>query len=208
MDILIPMKFYGFDSVTYTAAAIIGFFVSYYAFKLYSITSKRQHRHLYWSFILLSMGLLTVAIASWFNYFNFELYAGKYLLDEAVFVDDLAYWIYYFCSFIAYLSLAMMYIPEKSFPIMFLPPWYKGFSYFNLGSFFVLSYVIFRSIANFFSHKNLNSFLVMSSFSLIGLYHLLLLFTSFSKFVYVAAHIFLGLGFFSFLIMLIRVSRK
>lgn len=207
MEVLIPVRFYGFDSVTYTGAAIIGFFVSYFAFKLYSVTSKRAHNYLYLSFTLLSMGLLVLSIASWYNYFNYEIYQRSYLLDEYVYVDDFAFWIYYLCSSLAYLLLASMYFPEKRFPIMFLPPWSRGFPYFNLLSLFILSYVIFRSLTNFFVYKNLNSFLVSLSFGLIGLYHLLLIFTSFSKLVYVAAHFSLGLGFLSLLIMLIRVSR-
>jgi uncharacterized membrane protein len=92
-------------------------------------------------------------------------------------------------------------------PIM-IPLWYTGFPYFNILSFFLLSYAIFNAILNFTSKKNLNSLLVMAAFSLIGLYHLLLFFTSFSKIIYVAAHLSLLLGFLSLLAMLMRVSRK
>lgn len=208
MEILIPTRFYGFDSVTYTVAAVIGFLVSYYAFKMYSATSKRTHKYLYLSFTLLSMGLLVLSVASWYNYFNYEIYHGKYLLDQYVAMDDFAYWIYYLCSILGYLLLASMYFPEKGFPLLFLPVWSSGFPYFNVLSLFILSYAIFRSVANFFSKKNMNSFLVAASFSLIGLYHLLLVFTSFSRFIYVIAHVCLGLGFFSLLVMLAKVSRK
>jgi len=214
-DVLIPFRFYGVDSVFYILSSLIGFFVSYYAYKLYDVTGKKSHFYFYISFILLSMALLTVGLASAYAYMNFFEHGRpggqETIIDTVAFVDDFGYWIYYIVSLAAYALLAFSYLPDKTkaklTPIM-IPLWYTGFPYFNLLSFFLLSYTAFRSMLNYASKKNLNSFLVMSAFSLIGLYHLLLFFTSFSKTVYVAAHLSLILGFLSLLAMLMRLSRK
>ncbi len=208
MEVLIPARFYGFDSVTYTLASFIAFLVSYHAFKLYSATQKNSHKYLYLSFTLMSMGLLVLAAASWYNYFNFGFLNRNNLLDQLVSMDDFAYWIYYASTTVAYLLLMAMYFPERRFPILFLPTWTIGLPYFNIVSLFLLSFVVFRSLINFFGKKSLSTFLVSASFSLLGLYHLLLLFTSFSKVIYVAAHLSLGLGFLSLLAMLVMVNRK
>jgi len=212
-DVLIPFRFYGVDSIFYIISALIGFFVSYYAYKLYDVTGKKSHFYFYLSFILLSMGLLTVGLSSAYTYINFFEHGRPSgqdtIIDTVAFVDDFGYWIYYIISLAAYAMLAFSYMPDKArklVPIM-IPFWYTGFPYFNILSFFLLSYTIFRSILNYASRKNLNSLLVMAAFSLIGLYHLLLFFTSFSKVVYVAAHLSLILGFLSLLTMLTRLKK-
>ena len=101
----------------------------------------------------------------------------------------------------------MMYLPEKlKFPI-FLPFWNIGFPYFHILSFFILSYVILKSAANYALNSNRNTFMVMLAFALMGAYHLLSLFTSHNAFVYVIAQISLLSGFVSLLAMLTRVNK-
>jgi len=101
----------------------------------------------------------------------------------------------------------MMYLPEKlKFPI-FLPFWNIGFPYFQVLSLFLISYVIFKSAANYVLNRNTNAFLVMLAFMLMGAYHLLSLFTSLNAIIYVFAQISLLSGFVSLLIMLIRVNK-
>ncbi len=208
MDILIPFRFYGIDSIFYAASAIIGFLVSYNALKLYNLLEKKSHFYLHLSFTILSMGLLILAATTAYEYIHYFTFGPRALPDTASFVDDFGYWIYYGCSIIAYLLLALMYMPQTmKFPI-FLPVWSKGYPYFNATSFFILSFVIFRSVSNFFEKRDLNKFLVMISFLAIGTYHLLLFLTSFSKVVYVLAHVSLLVGFCSLLLMLIRVNRQ
>jgi len=210
MDVLIPTRFYGFDSVMYIASAIIGFLVSYYAYKVFDVSGKRQHYLFYLSFVILSMGLLTLGLSSLNTYISYFVYneSGATPVDTIRYVDDFVYWIYYGCSIVAYAMLAFAYLPEKKemlFPIL-LPFWYTGFPYFNIVSFFLLSYTIFRSALNFVDNKNLNTLFVMLAFALIGSYHMLLFFTSYSKIIYVIAHFCLSLGFLSLLIMLVRIS--
>ncbi len=206
-NILIPVRFYGFDSIMYTLSALIGFLVSYYAFKLYNTTNKKSHFYLQLAFTILSIGLLTLGLTSGYTYLNYFILETPGPIDQIVYVDDFGYWIYYLSSLVAYSVMALVYISEKSRFLIFLPAWHKGMPYFNVLSFFILSYVIFRSIVNFVAKKKLSSFLVMSSFILIGAYHILLFLASFSKLFYVAAHLSLITGFGCLLLMLIRVKR-
>ncbi len=205
----IPARIYGFDSAIYVAAAIIGFLVSYYAFRLYNVTNKKSHFYFYLSFTLLSMSFSVLSLVSIFNFLNFETFSPISLFDQIVYVDDFGFWIYYAASLVAYILLALAYLPEKAkfFPIA-LPLWYKGFPYFQVASIFMLSYVIFRSAVNYKESRSTNSALVLLSFLSLGLYHLLSFMAFFSKFAYVAAHLFLILGFGSLLTMLLRVSKR
>src|SRR3990172_5205791 len=121
-NVLIPVRFYGFDSVMYLISAVIGFLVSYYAFKLFELTEKKFHFYLYAGFTTLSLGLLTIGLTSGYVYLNFFL-TGQYIgTDPYSSVDDFGYWIYYLTSLVGYSILTMIYLPEKAkfFPL-FLP---------------------------------------------------------------------------------------
>ncbi|HKZ45479.1 MAG TPA: hypothetical protein VJ343_02125 [archaeon] len=208
MAILIPVRFYGFDSVMYFASAIIGFLISYYSFKLFKITSKKHHLYLYSGFTILSMGLLALAITTTYVYLNYYEQNQFTFFDTILYADDFGYWIYYMSSFMAYVLFVLMYVSEDLGVPILIPAWYKGFPYFHIVSFFLLSYVVFRNATNYAMKRNKNSLLVTLGFGLIAGYHFLLFFTSFSKIVYVIAHLSLLLGFSSLLLMLIRVTRK
>lgn len=207
--VLIPIRFYGFDSLMYLISAIIGFAVSSYAFRLFELTEKRFHFYLYLGFTILSMGLLIIAITSGYVYFNYFINKEYIAFDTLSMVDDFGYWIYYATSLIGYALFVLIYLPEKAkfFPLL-IPTWTRGFAYFQILSFFLLSYVVFRSILNFTKKRNFNTFLVAFSFLAISLYHLLLFFNVFGKIMYVIAHFSLLFGFLSLLLMLIRVSKK
>ena len=209
MAILIPVRFYGFDTAMYLASAIIGFLISYYSFKLFRITKKKYHFYLYTGFAVLAMGFLILSLTSgyvYLGYYTEHRYIGS---DTSVYVDDFGYWIYYLSSFAAYALFALMYFTEDlGAPIIFFPPWYAGFPYFHITSFFLLSYVVFRNATNYAMKRNRNAFLVTLGFGLIAGYHLLLFLTSFSRFMYVLAHLSLLAGFLSLLTMLVRVTRK
>jgi len=209
MHLLIPAWFYGFDSAMYLVSAIIGFLVSFYAFRLFELTQKKFHFYLYLGFTVLSMGLLTIAITSGYVYLDY-FRTGQYIgSDPYSSVDDFGYWIYYAASLVGYALLTMIYLPEKAkFLPLLIPVWTKGFPYFQILSFFLLSYITFRSVINFVKKKNLNTFLVFLAFGGIALYHLLLFFTFFGKIIYVVAHFSLLAGFVSLLIMLLRVRKK
>ncbi len=204
MNVLVPPWFFGFDSVMYLLSAVIGFLVSFHAFKLYNITSKKSHFYLYASFAVLGMGLLVLGVTT---VFSISVSSASVFADTVSWVDDFGFWIYYASSAFAYGLLVMMYLPEKlKFPI-FLPLWFNGFPYFQIVSLFLLSYVIFRSTANYVLNRNSDALLVMLAFTLMGIYHLLSLFTSLNEIIYVFAQLSLLSGFLSLLIMLTRVNK-
>ncbi len=204
MNVLVPPWFFGFDSVMYLLSALIGFLVSFHAFKLYNVTSKKSHFYLYASFAILGMGLLVLGVTT---VFSISISSASVFADNVSWVDDFGFWIYYASSVFAYGLLVMMYLPEKlRFPI-FLPVWFNGFPYFHVLSFFLISYVIFKSASNYVLNKNSNALLVLVAFTLMGLYHLLSLFTSLNEIMYVFAQLSLLSGFVSLLIMLTRVNK-
>lgn len=208
MNVQIPLRFLGFDSLMYLISAFIGFLISYYAFKLYKVTKKKRHLYLHLSFAILSIGLLILVLTTGYFYINYYVFEQFTAFDEISSVDDFGYWIYYISSLIAYSLLALTYLSEDwKLPIM-IPVWAKGFPYFHITSFLILSYVIFKNAVNYGIKKNKNAFLVTLGFTLIGGYHFLMFFSFFSRYIYVLAHLSLLLGFMSLLAMLVRVSRK
>lgn len=204
MNVIVPPWFFGFDSLMYILSAVIGFLVSFYAFKLYSVTSKKSHFYLYASFAILGMGLLILGITT---VFSISVSKASMFRDDSSWVDDFGFWIYYASSIFAYGLLVTMYLPEKlKFPI-FLPLWDVGFPYFHVLALFLLSYVVFKSALNYALSRKQNSFLVLLAFAFIGAYHLLSLFTSLNALVYVFAQLSLLSGFVSLLIMLRKVNK-
>jgi hypothetical protein len=212
MALLIPIWFYGFDSAMYAIATLIGFFVTLQASRLYNVSNKKSHFYLYLGFIVLSMGFLTLTITSSYFYILFRASCATEchfaILDPHVGIDDVGYWLYYLSSLVAYALFIKMYLPEKTqfFQFIVLPFWYSGFLSFNLVSIFLLSFVVFRTVTNYMTNKNKAAFLVMLSFILLTLYHLLLFIALLSEFFYVAAHLSLLFSFITFLYMLTRAK--
>lgn len=213
--VLVPYLFLGFDTVVYFIAAVIGFMIAYNASKVYEISSKRSHMYLSYGFTILSIGFLILAISSGYTYttMKFTNQVTELPLFNNVFdVYDMGYWIYYGASIVAYLMFIMMYLPgsakdnKKLFFI--LPYWFIFFPYFHLISIFLISYVAFKSASNYFNKKSKGSFFVMCAFTCLALFHLLMLFASLEKIIYVFAHAFLILGALSLLMVLTRVSKK
>jgi hypothetical protein len=215
MDLLIPFSFIGFDAVIYLISALIGFMVAYYAYKVYDITSNTSHFFLYIGFTILSMGLLVLSMASFYNFINLRVfctescYAG--LFDQAFDIRDFGYWIYYASSAVAYLFFVLMYMPlpkAKKLPFFaILPFWYIIFPYFHLLSFFLIVFVIFRSLTSYLSNRSLNSLLITLAFTCMGIFHAMLFLNLFGKIIYVIAHFILLFGFASLLIVLIRINK-
>ena len=40
---LIPISFFGYDTIIYVISALIGFLIAYKAFKIYNISEKKTH---------------------------------------------------------------------------------------------------------------------------------------------------------------------
>lgn len=206
---LIPVWFYLITSVIYSSSAIIGFLVSYFAYRAYRMTKNKVHLILFLSFLILSSGLVVLFGTSAYIYTTLELYRGSSISLNLL--NYQGFRTYYILSAIGYLLLILMYLPKKIMNklfILYVPIWYASSFNFHLISIVLLLYVMIQSIINSVKKKNLDSYLVTLAFTCLLIFHLLLLLTTFSQSMYVTANVFLIIGFLSLLIMLIRVNIK
>jgi len=208
LELSVPGHFYGFDTGIYLISAIIGFAISYYAYRAYKLTDSDTHKYLFSAFSILSAGLLTMCITSAYSYALWFTTGEMSIFSPLFGIDDIGMWVHFLASFIAYAMLIMMYAPKKYRDklLILLPIASNNFIYFNVILFFMISYVAFRSIANYLTTRKRNAMLVMVSFVLIALYHLFLMFMPFYRGFYAFAHISLIVGFLSLLYMLIKVE--
>lgn len=201
---LVPEWFYLFSGLVYLLTFAISIFVSYFSFKLFRITSSKSQSFLSVAFLLIALGFAVLSIVSFYTY---EQSAN---LDTNIFnLNTSAYSIYYFLTLAAYLFLVMINLPKKDEKFYLLVPlWFISSTQFHLVALMFLIYISARTAFNFFKTKNQDSFLVMLAFLMITLFHVFLLLMPFGVELYLAAHIFLIVGFLSLLTMLIRVTRK
>lgn len=167
---LVPEWFYLFSGLIYLLVVAISFFVSYYSFKLFRITSSKSHATLALSFLLIAIAFLVLSIASFFTFQN-----ANYLNRDIFNLNENAYNAYYLLSLIAYLFLLMINLPKKDERLYTLVPlWFISSSQFHTVSLMFLIYISARSILNFFKIKSQESFLVMFAFLMITLFHVFL----------------------------------
>ncbi|MFH0829818.1 MAG: hypothetical protein V1887_01485 [Candidatus Aenigmatarchaeota archaeon] len=209
IPVIVPIRFYGFDTAIYAFAAIIGFAIAYKACRLHEFSGKREHLCMATAFTILSMSLATLALTSGYTYFSYFTQGSCCVFDQIFSIDDVGYWIYFIASVVSYSLLAISYMPKTKkgllLPAVFMTTTY--FSYFNVLLFFLMSFVAFNATKHWYEKKNLNSGLVASGFLLIAAYHAALPFAMFSKLLYVAGHFGLVLGFAALLVMLIRTTK-
>ena len=207
MLILIPEWFFEIQPFIYLFVSMIGFLVSFYFYRSFSLSKQKNHYYMYLSFAILSMGFLVFGITELYTYLSITK-GTMAMFEEFSSFRDFGIWIYYACSLISYGLLCYIYLPKDWKAALFLPYWYKGFPYFHVLSLFLISYVIFRSTGNWFVTRTRNSMLVMLAFLGLGGYHLFMFFTSFSEWAIVLAHLSLMAGFMCMFYMIFRVSRK
>ncbi len=206
---LIPVWFYLITSVIYSSSAIIGFLVSYFAFKAYRITKNKSHLFLSLSFLIIGLGFAALSSTSIYIYTTLELYKGSSVSLNLL--NYLGFRTYYILSSIGYILLTLIYLPKKIMNklfILYVPIWYANSFNFHLFSIILVLLVLIRSIINSFKRRNMNSYLVTVTFACLLVFHMLLLLTAFSQTIYITANVFLIVGFLSLLSMLIRVNIK
>lgn len=203
----IPLWFFGLDFFVYGLCSLFAFLVSWFAYNISQLSGKKSHHNLYLSFALLGAGMLAVSLSSLIIFS--QPYVGA--LSESISgLDDLGYWIYYITSIAAYGLLAYTYMSEArpaAVAPFVIPAWPLVYSHFNLVSLILLSFTVFNMAINFVSKKTQNSLLILVGFSLITLYHLLLLFMPFTNIIYLASHFLLIVGFSLIVVVLRRVGR-
>lgn len=231
MEVAIPLWFYGFGSVMYFLSSTIGFLISFYFYRIYHLSSNKQHQYLYTGFLVLAMGLSILAITNVYSYINFKTcttICSLGALDKVFSLEDFAYFMYFGFSLTAYSLIISAYNHEfpkfsKMFLFLFLAylilisasltlrrhyrVWYSFSEYFHLTSLVMMMFVAFRAFINYTNEKSGSSFLVMNSFIFIAAFHLLSL-LSFVKELYIMAHFTLIAGFFLLLFMVLTVRKK
>ncbi|RLI97220.1 MAG: hypothetical protein DRO99_03270 [Candidatus Aenigmatarchaeota archaeon] len=208
--VLIPRWFFGIDSLFYIAALLIGLATAFYAYKVHSITGKRQHFYLFMGFTVLSVAFLSLALTS--SYISINAMSPEFIIYNTTFdIMDFGFLMYYIISMVAYMFFIMMYLPEekKKKPIFsILPWWFAIFPFFHMLSVLMLAFPVFRSFINWHDTKTRSGLAVFMAFAGIGMFHVLSFFTFFKATFYVIANVFLILGFLSLLAVLFRVSRR
>jgi len=187
--------------------------------------------YLYLGFLLLSIGFVTLSITNIFSYIvfnNCHTSCELGLMDDAFSLEDFSYFMYFGLSLFAYVLFINSYLSKNSkfhkifitiFSVYFLviisflslnddyKLWYSYHEYFHLASLIIMIFISFKNVLNYNEKRSLNSFLVMISFMLISIFHLLHLFSFISGWMYVFAHISVLSGFITLLIMLLRVKK-
>ncbi|VVB59639.1 Uncharacterised protein [uncultured archaeon] len=229
MQLVIPEWFYGFDSAMYLISSMVGFLLSFYFYKMFSISSERRHMYLHLGFLLLSIGLLSLSITNMFSYTAYGICMKSQgqctlgILDDAFTLEDFSYLIYLGLSVFAYTLFILAYSGEYiSLPRAFVPGfvgyvvlvaaslpilvgkdlWLFYGEYFHLAALMMLLFVSFRSFINYAETKNPNARLVAFSFVSISLFHLFHIFAFLGGWMYVFAHIFMLTGFMGLLAVL------
>ena len=230
MEVSIPAWFYGLDSIMYFVASIIGFLLTFYFYRIYALSSQKNHQYVYLAFLILSLGFSVLTVSSLYGYIKFitcEGVCSLQSLDLAFSFEDFSYLTYFGFSLTAYVMLIFAYLDEnikfsKLFILLFLVylvfiagfltikrsfhVWYAYSEYFHLTSLVMMIFVLFRTFVNYNSEKSASSFLVMFSFLLLAVFHLFYLFSFINEF-YVFAHVSLLSAFFVLLVMTFRVKR-
>jgi hypothetical protein len=201
---LVPEWFYLFSGLIYFAVAAISFFISYFSFRLFNVTSSKSHSVLSLSFLLIGIAFGMLSFVSLYTYQN------SAALNPNIFnLNENTYNIYYIFALAAYILLTMINLPKKKSEFfVFVPLWFISSPGFLATAILFLFYISARSVMNFFKVKTEDAFLVMFAFLMITLFHIFLLLMPFGIELYLAAHAFLIVGFLSLLAMLIRVTRK
>ncbi|MBI4010401.1 MAG: hypothetical protein HY361_04420 [Candidatus Aenigmarchaeota archaeon] len=231
MAVLIPIWFYVFSSLTYVLAAVVGNLLTYFAFKLYNFTGKREQKFLAYAMGFITLGFIILSAANVYGYFNFQHCFPVCQFDVTdpnyTLVIKAGNYAYYFTSLIGYILLSMTYLKsikiDKFFGIMplniavFVQTLNNGFLYpfdnlvfqlFHLIAIVILAYINFNTITNYLVLKTKNSFPVMLGFLFIGSYHFLMALTPFKPIIFAAAHLSLLAGLVSLLWMLVQVNRR
>jgi hypothetical protein len=229
---MIPVWFYGFDAIMYFVSAIVGLLLSFYLYKIYSLSSERRHLYLFAGFLIISTALLCLSVSDAYSYISFwqcRPMCVLGILNQAFNVSSLAYFAYFGLSLMAYSLFMIAYLP-KNFKLPNLPFWllsayffvilvslpfnngmmswqsYSGF--FDLIAFLMLIFVSFMNVLNYDQNRNMDSLLVTGSFFLLSLFHVVHIFSQLNEWMYVLAHLSLLASFSVLLFVMVKVKGR
>ena len=233
MPVIVPLWFYEFGSVMYFFAAIIGFLLTYFSFKLYNYTRRKSHLFLHLSFIGITIGFIALTASNTFSVFHFEQCQPNCVITQQQIFNWVIFgnYVYYITSIIGYSLFLLSYsISEKKSkkklflqlappiaintifqyqPIFVLFPFDTlFFQPFHLISSILLLLIVIKTFANYRKNKSQLSLLVPLGFAAILFYHILMFSIPFSPLFFAFAHLSLLAGFSMLLLILIKVTRK
>ena len=165
---------------------LLTLFISYYSFKIYKVTHRRNEKVLTISFLLMSLSLLTKLLTNFLsNYyrlgFNVDLlYPGTILFNIILLT--------------AYTTLDKLVLKIKKielFTLQFLIILYatllsllNSFLFFDVTGFILLTYPVAHFYKNAFSRKKKNSLLIAISFTSLMFSHLAQILQTFGSITY------------------------
>ena len=230
MVITVPLWFYEFGSAMYLVASFVGILLSYYSFKLFSLTSKKQHMLFHSAFIFITVGFIALTLGNLYSYVNFEHCKPECKINPQ---DPTYFWIrfgnygYYFTTLVGYGLLALTYFKSKRGKFFAMAPigldilfQFQGadavlypfannyFNAFHILSIILLTYIVTQTASNYFRTKSKYSLLVVAGFAFIEIYHLLMFLIAVNPTFFALAHFSLLVGFVSLLTMLMQVNKR
>ncbi len=207
-----PLWFFALDTGMEVIKTAISLAIGYFAFKSFKIMNERTLLYLHFSFVLLGSGLLIHTITMAYTLVSVLVSPPLVRLD--VLLLRLGLLVFFFTEVAAYGLLAFVYASQtKSVAVeaAIVPPILTMLRYessFEVLVIFILVYITYQTAVNYSTRRLTNSLLVVSSFTLLTVSHILFLFSSILVLLYPIADIVQLVGFVALLTMLLRVVRK
>jgi len=219
-----PRWFVGVDSLMEFVAFIIALAIAYQALKGYRLTKQRTFWYVYFSFAVLSAGLLTDSLA---GFLGFLARAPKGTLA----LTQIGYGLYFLAQLLAYGLLIYAYVSQtrnltgRSTPVLSasilafatlqatpaLPLKLLGFQVeyhpiTEIVLLFLVTYVAVHTGMNYSATKDRNALLVFLAFFFLALSHLFFILMPIGPVLFVIGHVLQLSGFVALLAMLLRVT--
>ena len=114
MAVLIPLWFYWFSTAIYALASIVGILLSYFSFRLYDLTRKKEQRRLFYAMVFITVGFIALSISNIYGFSNFQYCFPACQFDltdpNYSFVIKGGNYLYYLTSLIGYVLLSLTYL--------------------------------------------------------------------------------------------------
>lgn len=114
MVVEIPVWSYVFGTMTYVLAALVGIPLSYFSFRLYSLTGKREQRFLFYAMVFITLGFFILSVVNIYGFSNFQSCFPICQFDltdpNYSFVIKGGNYVYYLTSLIGYILFALTYL--------------------------------------------------------------------------------------------------
>ncbi|MFW9887909.1 MAG: hypothetical protein ACFFER_06995 [Candidatus Thorarchaeota archaeon] len=196
------------DLLFESISGIIAMIIAYYATKAYNLTEQKRLSDLSTGFLVLSIGMFSHVIGTWWFYVRLGIEGPIPELDTTTTVVTLTY---HFLQIMAYLLFAVstrrggrVQQPEMAL-LMALPILFDVD--LELVTVFLILVVVLQALLNYSTVKSRFALYVLGGFFLIFISHIFLLTAGDSVFRYLLSHVLQLLGFLTLLLMVYKVGR-